>query len=44
MDTTNYLSRYDLEDLAHSTKATRQTLEISRVQEVIEFENSGKKK
>ena len=28
LDTTNYLSRYDLGDLAKSTKASRQTLEI----------------
>ena len=27
-DTTNYLSRYDLEGLAKSTKASRQILEI----------------
>ena len=40
---TNYVSRYDLESLAKSTKALRQMLETSRVREVIEFENSEEK-
>jgi len=42
LDTTNYLSRYDLGGLAKSTKTSRQTLEIWRVREVIEFKSSGK--
>jgi len=41
LDTTNYLSRYDLGSLGKSTKTSSQTLKIYRVREVIEFENSG---